>query len=398
MSNWPHPIIAREGWPFLALATIVSAVITYFFGWWSVPFWIVTVFILQFFRDPPREIPQGEGLVLCPADGRVIVVAQTADPYRGGAPSLKISMFMNVFNVHSQRSPVDATITSIKYDKGLFVNASFDKASSDNERNALILRLDNGTEISCVQVAGLIARRRGIYLLPNLFTTAALFAGFYAIVQAMNVNFDQAAIAIFVAMVLDGLDGRVARMTRTQSAFGAEFDSLADMVSFGAAPALVMYEWVLRDLGKLGWIAAFVYVAGAALRLARFNTLLEVADKRWFMGLPSPSAAALVAGLVWVVDDLAYDPNDLRWLAWTVTLFAGLTMVSNLKYYSFKTVNLKRSVPFVAIFLFALLLALLSYQPPLVLFAAFVAYGVSGYVVSAWMMVRERRLRTAGSR
>ena len=140
-------------------------------------------------------------------------------------------------------------------------------------------------------------RRRGIYLLPNLFTTAALFAGFYAIVQAMNDNFDQAAVAIFVAMVLDGLDGRVARMTRTQSAFGAEYDSLADMVSFGAAPALVIYEWVLRDMGKLGWIAAFVYVAGAALRLARFNTLLEVADKRWFQGLPSPSAAALVAGL-----------------------------------------------------------------------------------------------------
>src|SRR5579872_6554911 len=143
-------------------------------------------------------------------------------------------------------------------------------------------------------------RRRGIYLLPNLLTTSALFAGFYAIVQGMDARFDLAAIAIFVAMVLDGLDGRVARMTRTQSAFGAEFDSLADMVSFGAAPALVMYEWVLRDLGKLGWIAAFVYVAGAALRLARFNTLLEVADKRYFTGLPSPSAAALVAGLVWV--------------------------------------------------------------------------------------------------
>src|SRR5256884_9986051 len=145
-------------------------------------------------------------------------------------------------------------------------------------------------------------RRRGIYLLPNLFTTAALFAGFYAIVQAMNVNFDYAAIAIFVAMVLDGLDGRVARMTHTQSAFGAEYDSLSDMVCFGAAPALVMYEWVLRDLGKLGWIAAFVYVAGAALRLARFNTLLEVADKRWFTGLPSPAAGGLGAGFVWGVD------------------------------------------------------------------------------------------------
>ena len=241
-------------------------------------------------------------------------------------------------------------------------------------------------------------RRRGIYLLPNLFTAAALFAGFYAIVQAMNVNYEHAAVAIFVAMVLDGLDGRIARMTRTQSAFGAEFDSLADMVSFGAAPALVMYEWALRDLGKLGWVAAFVYVAGAALRLARFNTLLEVADKRWFQGLPSPSAAAVVAGLVWVVDDLGYDPDALRWVAFGLTLFAGLTMVSNLRYYSFKTINLKKSVPFVALLLIVLLLALLVYQPPLVLFASFVAYAVSGYVVSAWHLVRERRARARGSR
>ena len=167
MSAWPHPIVAREGWPFLALAAIVSAVIAYFFGWWSVPFWLVTIFILQFFRDPPREIPQGDGLVLCPADGRVIIVGMAKDPYRGGVDALKISMFMNVFNVHSQRSPVDATITSIKYDKGLFVNASFDKASSDNERNALVLRLDDGTEISCVQVAGLIARRILCYVKPG---------------------------------------------------------------------------------------------------------------------------------------------------------------------------------------------------------------------------------------
>src|SRR5512144_3192748 len=236
-------------------------------------------------------------------------------------------------------------------------------------------------------------RRRGIYLLPNLFTMAALFGGFFAIVQAMNQRFALAAGAIFVAMVLDSLDGRVARLTKTQSAFGAEFDSLADMVSFGAAPALVMYEWVLRDLGKLGWIAAFVYVAGAALRLARFNTLLEVADKRWFMGLPSPSAAALVAGLVWVIDDLGYDPDNLRWIAWFVTLFAGLTMVSNLKYYSFKTINLKKSVPFVAVFLIVVVLALLSYQPPLVLFAAFVAYGVSGYVGGGWLIVALRHRR-----
>ena len=206
-------------------------------------------------------------------------------------------------------------------------------------------------------------RRRGIYLLPNLFTTAALFAGFFAIVQAMNLNFDQAAIAIYAAMVLDGLDGRVARLTRTQSAFGAEYDSLADVISFGAAPALVIYEWSLRGMGKLGWIAAFVYVAGAALRLARFNTMLEVQDKRWFQGMPSPAAAALVAGFVFVVDDYGIDPENVRWLAFAVTLFAGLTMVSNLKYYSFKTINLRKSYPFVAILLFVVFFALLSYQP-----------------------------------
>jgi CDP-diacylglycerol---serine O-phosphatidyltransferase len=238
-------------------------------------------------------------------------------------------------------------------------------------------------------------RRRGIYLLPNLFTTAALFAGFYAIVQAMNLRFDQAAVAIFVAMVLDGLDGRVARLTRTQSAFGAEYDSLSDMVSFGAAPALIVYEWALKGMGKLGWIAAFVYVAGAALRLARFNTMLEVADKHWFTGMPSPAAAALVAGLVWIIDDYSIDPATLKWWVWSVTVFAGLTMVSNVRYYSFKTINLKRSVPFLAIFVFVLVIALLSYQPAIVLFAGFVIYSVSGYVASAWKWWALRRRRNA---
>jgi CDP-diacylglycerol--serine O-phosphatidyltransferase len=237
-------------------------------------------------------------------------------------------------------------------------------------------------------------RRRGIYLLPNLFTTAALFAGFFAIVQAMNLNFDQAAIAIYVAMVLDGLDGRVARLTRTQSAFGAEYDSLADVISFGAAPALVIYEWSLRGMGKLGWIAAFVYVAGAALRLARFNTMLEVQDKRWFQGMPSPAAAALVAGFVFVVDDYGIDPENMRWLAFVVTLFAGLTMVSNLKYYSFKTINLRKSYPFVAILLFVVFFALLSYQPATVLFAMFVVYAISGFAVSAWQALRRRPAST----
>jgi CDP-diacylglycerol--serine O-phosphatidyltransferase len=234
-------------------------------------------------------------------------------------------------------------------------------------------------------------RRRGIYLLPNLFTTAALFMGFFAIVRAMDLAFDQAAAAIFVAMVLDGLDGRVARLTKTQSAFGAEYDSLADVISFGAAPALIIYEWTLRGMGKLGWIAAFVYVAGAALRLARFNTLLEVADKRWFQGMPSPAAAALVAGFVFVMDDYGVDPEAVRWTALAVTLFAGLTMVSNFKFYSFKTINLRRTYPFVAIFLIVLFFALLSYQPATVLFAMFVVYSLSGYVVSAWLALRKRR-------
>ena len=237
-------------------------------------------------------------------------------------------------------------------------------------------------------------RRRGIYILPNLFTTAALFAGFFAIVQAMNLNFDQAAAAIFVAMVLDGLDGRVARLTKTQSAFGAEYDSLADVISFGAAPALVVYEWALRDMGKLGWGAAFIYCACAALRLARFNTLLEVADKRWFQGLPSPSAAALVAGFVFVMDDYVIDPQAVRWWAFAITLFAGLTMVSNLKFWSFKTINLRRSYPFVAIFLIVVFFALLSYQPASVLFAMFVAYALSGYAVSAWLALRRSRAGT----
>ncbi len=227
-------------------------------------------------------------------------------------------------------------------------------------------------------------RRRGIYILPNLFTTAALFAGFFAIVQAMNGNYEQSAVAIFVAMVMDGLDGRVARMTRTQSAFGAEYDSLSDMVSFGVAPALVVYVWALKGMGKLGWIAAFVYCAGAALRLARFNTQLEVADKRYFQGLPSPAAAALLAGLVWVMHDYHVAGESIRWLVWFATLFAGLTMVSNLRYYSGKDINLRRSVPFMVLLLLVLFFVLISLDPPQVLFGLFVTYALSGYVLALW--------------
>ena len=230
--------------------------------------------------------------------------------------------------------------------------------------------------------------RRGIYLLPNALTTAALFCGFYAIVMAMNQRFEHATWAIFIAMVLDGLDGRVARLTNTQSEFGAQYDSLSDMVSFGAAPALVMYEWSLRGLGKLGWIAAFVYCAGAALRLARFNTNIEVVDKRFFQGLPSPAAAALVAGFILMMGDLDINGMAMPWVSWAIALFAGLTMVTNVPFYSFKDVNFRKSVPFIAVFLIALGFALVSIDPPKVLWPIFVVYGVSGYAVYFWRLAK----------
>jgi CDP-diacylglycerol---serine O-phosphatidyltransferase len=231
-------------------------------------------------------------------------------------------------------------------------------------------------------------RERGIYLLPNLFTSAALFSGFYAIVSAMNFKYEQAAIAIFVAMVMDGLDGRVARMTNTQSAFGAEYDSLSDMVSFGVAPALIMYVWALKPLGKIGWIAAFIYCACAALRLARFNTKLEdpFQDKRFFQGLPSPAAAALLAGFVWVSYEYGISGREIffgaikmQWLAWGLTVFAAGSMVSDLSFYSGKDINLKKSVPFVAVLAIMLGFVLVSYSPPEVLFAVVFVYALSGY-------------------
>jgi CDP-diacylglycerol--serine O-phosphatidyltransferase len=232
-------------------------------------------------------------------------------------------------------------------------------------------------------------RRKGIYILPNAITLAALFSGFYGIVMAMNGRFELACVAIFVAAVLDSLDGRVARMTNAQSAFGEQMDSLSDMVSFGAAPALIMYVWALKDMGKAGWIPAFVYIAGAALRLARFNVNIGVVDKRFFQGLPSPAAAALVIGFVWVMDDLGFKGVSLsdwwiRWLAFGITLYAGLTMVTNAPFYSFKVVGARQTVPFVSIVAIALGIALISQNPPLALFLLFCAYGLSGYVVYAY--------------
>jgi CDP-diacylglycerol---serine O-phosphatidyltransferase len=240
--------------------------------------------------------------------------------------------------------------------------------------------------------------RRGIYWLPNLFTIMALCAGFYAIVQAMGGLYSQAAMAIFAALVLDGMDGRIARLTRTQSAFGAELDSLSDMVSFGVAPALVAYHWALQEFAfskgvdvlgpwlstRLGWIAAFVYCACAALRLARFNTNIDVVDKRFFQGLPSPAAAALIAGLVWAMEQYDVRGSDIRWIAWCVTMFAGLSMVSNLPYYSGKDINLRKSVSFtfvVGIALGLVFLIVFARALPEILFLFFSAYALSGYVM-----------------
>lgn len=237
-------------------------------------------------------------------------------------------------------------------------------------------------------------RGKGIYILPNLFTLAALFGGFYAVVMAMNGRFDQSAVGVFCAMVLDSLDGRVARLTNTQSTFGEQMDSLSDMVSFGAAPALIAYEWSLKGLGKLGWIAAFVYCAGAMLRLARFNTNIGVVDKRFFQGLPSPAAAALVVGFIWVVDDAGVQSVHanlpLAWAMFALTLYAGLTMVTNVPFYSFKDVSFKRSVPFIVIVAIALAIAVINIHPPIVLFALFCFYGFSGYGVYVYKRVKGR--------
>lgn len=233
-------------------------------------------------------------------------------------------------------------------------------------------------------------RRRGIYLLPNLFTTACLFAGFFAIVSSMGGRFEAAAVAIFVAMIMDGLDGRVARLTNTQTDFGAQYDSLADMVSFGLAPSLVMYEWALSDLGKLGWLAAFVYAAAAALRLARFNTQVGIADKRYFQGLASPAAAAVVSGAVWVGVDYGQSGTDWRIPAFLITLIVGILMVSNVRYHSFKDLDLKGKVPFVAIVVVMLVFVFISIDPPQVLFSIFLLYALSGPVLTL-VSLRKRR-------
>ena len=267
------------------------------------------------------------------------------------------------------------------------------KPESDQDVSHTLLPIDEHVEESSGP-DGKKVRHKGVYLLPNLFTTAALFSGFYAIVSAMDGNFTHAAVAVFVAMVLDGLDGRVARLTNTQSAFGAEYDSLSDMVAFGVAPAVVVFSWALTDMGKVGWLFAFIYVAGAALRLARFNTHIGDDDGRYFTGLPSPSGAGLVAGMVWSLSDFGIDGANISVLVGIMTALGGLLMVSNFRYYSFKDLDFKGRVPFFVILVVVLVFAVISSDPSRTLWAIFVGYTVSGPVMSLWRW-RQRNKRPA---
>ena len=231
------------------------------------------------------------------------------------------------------------------------------------------------------------APHKGIYLLPNLFTTGAMFAGFYAILAGMDGKFEAAAIAIFVAMIFDGLDGTVARMTHTSSEFGVQYDSLSDMVSFGVAPAVVAFSWILNEVGRIGWAAAFIYASCAALRLARFNTQVDTVDKRYFIGLASPTAAALIAGMVWSGYEIE-PTTQVALIVAAVTAFSGLMMVSNFRYHSLKAVDLKGRVPFVVIFALVMGLIIIAIDPPRILFLLALSYGFSAPLVWGWRKIR----------
>ncbi|WP_154223965.1 CDP-diacylglycerol--serine O-phosphatidyltransferase [Marinicella rhabdoformis] len=243
------------------------------------------------------------------------------------------------------------------------------------------------------------AKRKGIYLLPNLFTTGAMFAGYYAIIASIQGKFGMACLSIFIAALLDGLDGRVARLTNTQSAFGEQYDSLSDLVSFGIAPSILAFNWSLYSLtnvhpvlGKLGWLAAFIFAVSGALRLARFNTQIGVVDKAYFQGLPSPAAAAVLAGFVWVCVDIGFEGASLRYVMLPLTAIVGLLMVSRFRYYSFKTIPFKEGVSFVWLIILVLIIVLLAIKTEWVLFIVFSLYGLSG-VVMTLLHIKNKRAR-----
>ena len=232
--------------------------------------------------------------------------------------------------------------------------------------------------------------KQGIYLLPSIFTTAGLFAGFFAIIAAFNGKFETAVIAIFIAMIMDALDGRIARLTKTQTNFGAEYDSLADVISFGLAPALIAFVWSLQYLGNIGWTGAFLYAATAALRLARFNTQLSKADKKYFQGLPSPAAAGVIVGLVGAMTKLDISGEDVAWISLFATILVSVLMVSRIRYSSFKVINLKGKVPFIFIAVLALIIAVILTEPEILLFSIFSIYAISGPILNLYQ-IRETR-------
>ena len=240
-------------------------------------------------------------------------------------------------------------------------------------------------------------RNTGIYLLPNLFTTAALFSGFYAIIASMQGRFEPAAIAIFFAALFDGMDGRVARMTNTQSAFGEQYDSLSDLVSFGVAPAILVFSWSLQTLGKFGWICAFIYTVCAAFRLARFNVQIGVVDKRYFIGIASPLAAVTVISLVWVGRDypFVFDLKDIviQVINCIVMIMVGLLMISNIKYYSFKQMDRKR-VPFVVMLPVVLIFAAITYNIPVGILVVCIIYALSGFVTTLFAKKNDSKITT----
>jgi CDP-diacylglycerol--serine O-phosphatidyltransferase len=235
--------------------------------------------------------------------------------------------------------------------------------------------------------------QKGIYLLPNLLTTAAFFSGFYSIVAAMKGFFDTAAIAIFISMIADGLDGRVARLTNTQSEFGAQYDSLSDLVAFGIAPALVIYSWSLFHLGKIGWLAAFLYAVATALRLARFNTQTSE-NKLYFQGLPSTLAAGVIASIVWLGSIYEVDGFIISVPVAVLTVLVAGLMVSTLRYSSFKTIDFKGRVPFFTVVLMVFIITAVALEPAEMLFAIFFIYMISGPILTLWHLRKVRKQRS----
>lgn len=282
---------------------------------------------------------------------------------------------------------VDVTIDSIDANADSNADKPTDTTSFED-----FLPIDEHVEE--VSEDGKQVRRKGIYLLPNLFTSAALFSGFYAIISAINGDFAAAGLAIFFGQLLDGLDGRVARMTNTQSKFGQEFDSLSDMVTFGVAPAIIMFMWCLSGLGKLGWAVAFIYVASAAVRLARFNAQAETADSRYFTGLASPPAATLLASTVWLGSEMGFTPDNLPialvFAMAILTASVGFLMVVNVRYHSFKGINFHSRVSVIALFIFLLLLVLIAADPPRVLFLIASTYALSGPIGALWRFANNK--------